>query len=347
MMKPSKGLSIALLAAIGVIAGGVMLAGGDAKTGSGSPEAETHAHAEHTQDRAESAGHAHGDADEHGHEDKDHGHDHADATEISDEAAASMGIRTVQAGPYPIRETIRLSGRVMLNQNRSAAVKARFPGVVRNVFKQVGDAVKRGDTLATVESNESLQVYAVPAPLDGVVLERNASIGDTAGDAAIFTVADLGSLWAEFFVFAGDMDAIRQGQPIILRTLDGKVSAESTLATIQPTAEVSSQTVLARAVIDNSAGYWRAGMTVQGYAVTAETDVAVSVPNEAIQSVEGKTVIFTKQGQLYTARPVKTGRKDAMRTQITHGLKAGEDVVAEGSFIVKADIGKSGAAHEH
>jgi len=288
---------------------------------------------------------------EEGHDDHEEGHEegeaHSEQTTITDEAAASMGIKTVQVGPATIRETRNLSGRVVLNQNASAQVKARFPGVVRGVFKQVGDPVRRGEKLATVESNESIQVYAVPSPLDGVVLERNISVGDTAADRPVFVVADLNSLWAEFFVFAGDMGAIVQGQKIIVRSLDGKARTESTLQTIQPTAEASSQTVLTRTELDNSTGVWRSGMTVKGDVVVQETAVNLAVPVDALQSFEGNDVVFVKEGSTYTAVPVKTGRADPDNVEVIEGLAAGQEVVSKGSFVVKADIGKAGAEHEH
>lgn len=280
----------------------------------------------------------------------EHGDDHdegGDSTEISDEAAQAAGIETVVAGPGNIRETVRLSGRVILNQNRSAAVKARFPGIVRGVFKQVGEPVKRGEKLATVESNESLQVYVVPSPLDGAVLERSISVGDTAADAPIFTLADLSSLWVEFFVFAADMPNIQQGQAIQIRTLDGKLLADSVLDTIQPMAEASSQTVVARATLDNSAGQWRAGMTVQGDAVVRAQPVALAVPTSALQRMEGADVVFVREDHRYRAMPVKLGMADTQSTEITEGLSAGMEVVSKNSFVVKADIAKAGAEHEH
>ncbi len=354
MRTNKKPLFMAVILAAILIGGGLALFGGESAAPTHHEEdTEKHAHEEHADDHAESGVHGHGDADEHAHGTDEHDHRqgkeeaHGDATEISDESAKAMGIETVEAAPANIRETVRLSGRMVLNQNRSAEVKARFSGVVRSVLKQVGDTVKRGEKIATVESNESLQVYAVHSPLDGVVLERSISVGDTASDAPIFVVADLTSLWAEFFVFAGDMEKIRQGQAIILRSLDGKFTANSTLRTIQPTAEASSQTVVARAEIDNASGSWRSGMTVQGYVVISESPVELAVPNIAIQQMEGKDVVFVKNGTQYSATPVTLGRADAELTQITAGLEAGTHVVSKGSFVVKADIGKAGAEHEH
>ena len=354
MRTNKKPLLLAVVLAAILIGGGLAFFGGEKPEPAHHEEdADKHAHEEHKDDHSESGEHGHGDADEHAHGKDEHDHGsggeeaHGDAAQISDESAKAMGIETVAAGPASIRETVRLSGRMVLNQNRSAEVKARFPGVVRSVLKQVGDSVKKGEKLATVESNESLQVYSVPSPLDGVVLELNVSVGDTAGDAPIFVVADLSSLWAEFFVFAGDMEKIRQGQAIILRSLDGKLTTNSTLRTIQPTAEASSQTVVARSEIDNASGSWRSGMTVQGYVVISESPVTLAVPSAAIQQMEGKDVVFVKSGTQYSAVPVTLGRADAELTEITAGVDAGAQVVSKGSFVVKADIGKAGAEHEH
>lgn len=292
-------------------------------------------------DTKKPAAHAH--EEEGAHDD----HDDTESTTISAASAEKMGITVATAGSATIRESIQLSGRITLNQTKSAQVKARFAGVVRSVTKQVGDAVARGEKLATVESNESLQVYAVPSPLSGVVLERSVSVGDTAADAPMFVVADLSSLWAEFYVFAGDMGAVRRDQTIMVQTLDGTVSATGILTTIQPTAEASSQSIVARAEIDNTSGVWRPGMTVRVDVITQETPVALAVPSAAIQRLEGKSVVFVRDGDMYRAAPVTLGRTDATMTEITAGIAEGDSVVSEGSFVVKADIGKAGAEHEH
>ncbi len=289
-------------------------------------------------------------ADEHGHAHEDTAHnEHGDETTIAEDVAVSMGITVTTAGPATIRETIQLSGRMALNQNQSAQVKARFAGIVRSVKKDVGDTVKRGETLATVESNESLQVYAVPSPLSGTVLARSVSVGDMAGDAPIYSVADLSSLWVEFYVFAADMGAVQSGQNILVYTLDGKQSTTGSISAIQPAAEASSQSIIARGVIDNADNRWRPGMTVRVDAVTHETEVALAVPTSAIQRMEGNTVVFVRENGTdhYRAVPVTLGRSDSAMSEVTEGLVGGETVVGEGSFIVKADIAKAGASHDH
>lgn len=280
-------------------------------------------------------------------EEEGHHEESGQRAHISDESAKEMGIETVVAGAATVRESKSLSGRIVLNQNRSAQVKARYAGVVRDVFKQAGEAVKRGEKLARVESNESLQVYAVPSPLDGIVLERHISVGDETGEEPIFVVADLNSLWAEFFVFAGDANQITQGQKVTVSTLDGKVTGESTITAVLPTADAASQTIVARSELDNSTGIWRAGMTVRVDVTLTEKEAALAVPTAAIQRLEGKPVVFVKEGAEYVATPVTLGSADRIQTEITSGLDAGAEVVSKNSFVVKADIGKASAEHEH
>ena len=280
-------------------------------------------------------------ASEHAHEEV-----HEDATVISAEAAAASGIETAAAGPGSIRESLPLTGRVSLNTNKTAQIKARFPGMVRAVSKNTGDMVAKGDALAKVEGNDSLLVYTVKAPLSGTILERNVSVGDVAGDAPLFVLSDLSELWAEFFIFPRDAARIHAGQPLRIRAAEGDTKVETTIAALLPVADSTTQTVVARAMLPNPENVWRAGMSLRGEVVLAEKQVPLAVATHALQRFEDGTVIFVREGNRYTARPVQTGLSDAEWTEITEGLKPGETYVSKNSFLVKADIGKAGAAHE-
>ncbi len=310
---------------------------------------------EHGHKHGESEGDKHEDdhGDEHSSKDE-HGHEESgEKTVISDEAAKQAGIGIAVAGPATIRETIPLNGRIVLNQNKTALVKARFQGIVRDVKKSQGDSVKAGDVLASVESNESLQVYPVKSPIAGTVLVRNTNIGDVAGEEPIFTIADLSEVWAELHVFPQDASRIRSGTNLIVSSSECGSNGNceniqtTTIQSMLPLSEASTQTLLARAVVKNLDAHWFPGMSVRGDAEIASRNVAVAVKSGAIQNLEGKTVVFAKEGNAYEARPVTIGFSDKQWTEITGGLNAGENYVSEGSFVVKADIGKSGASHEH
>lgn len=284
-------------------------------------------------------------------EEEGHGHDeegHAEETVIQEGVAQELGITVEVAGPARIEETVSVTGRVDFNRNTTAQVKARFEGVIRSVLKEPGETVQAGATLATVESNDSLQVYPVTSPVTGTIVSRTAAIGELAGDAPLFVVADLDTLWAELFVFSRDGEKLQAGQKVRIQCLDDPASSESTIALILPAAEASSQTVVARAIIDNAGRHWRAGMNIRADVVLSEREAALAVRSDALQRMDGKTVVFVQVPDgAYAARPVKTGASDGVWTEVLGGLTAGERYVAKNSFVVRADIEKASAEHEH
>jgi cobalt-zinc-cadmium efflux system membrane fusion protein len=239
-----------------------------------------------------------------------------------------------------------LTGRILLNQNTTAQVKARFPGIVREVRKGQGESVKRDDILALIESNDSLQVYAVKSPLDGVILSRNTNVGDVAGEQPVFIIANLENVWAEFHIFPRDMARIRNGQTVNVSSFEGKAVGRAPIAVLSPVAESSSQTIVARVTLPNADKNLHSGMTVHGDVVIDSREAKVAVRSSAIQRMENKPVVFVRENDSYVMRPVRTGIADEQWTEILEGLSAGELYVSENSFLVKADIGKAGAAHE-
>lgn len=280
--------------------------------------------------------------------DHDHGHEASpDRTVISDAAAEASGIRTATAGAATVKDTVALNGRVVLNQNRTALVKARFPGIVRSVKKTQGEMVEEGEILATVESNESLQVYPVKSPLAGMVLSRNSNVGDTAAEASMFTIADMRELWVELHVFPQDAAKVKAGEAVTLSSSECEDVQTTTISALLPITEASTQTLLARATVKNLDSHWLPGMSVNADVVVATHEVPLAVKTAAIQRVENQTVVFVLEGDEYESRTVVLGAGDAEWTEVKSGMEAGEEYVSEGSFIVKADIGKSAAAHEH
>lgn len=315
---------------------------------------DSHDHEEHGDDHRDDDSHEHEEEshDDHG-EDDGHGHGHGHGeheegrTEIDAEAAKAAGIVVSKAGSATIQDVLTLTGRVVLNRNTTADVKARFPGIVRSVKVNLGQKVSKGQALASVESNESLSVYTVSSPTDGVVLTRNTNVSNVAGDAPLFTIADLSNVWAEFHVFPRDLGKVQEGQMVRVHTLEGGKEIEAPISMLLPTADPLSQTVIAVVTIPNGKNEWRAGMSVEGDVHVAESNVPLAVTAEAVQRMEDKTVVFVKEGNGYEMRPVKLGKSDGNLVEVREGLKAGEQYVSQGSFIVKADIGKSEAGHDH
>ena len=299
---------------------------------------------------------------EHGHdeynhneeEEKEDDHDnHEDneeesATTISEESAKKAGIKIGQAKPQTIFETTSLTGKIILDQDRAYDIKARFPGIVKDVKVKWGQKVKKGQILAVIESNDSLKLYSVKSPRSGIVLKRNTNIGNVAGDESIFTIANLSKVWAEFHVFPRDIHDIKEGQEVVVRTLENGTKDQGKISLILPTADSESQTVIAIVSLANKDSKWKPGMSVEGKVKILKKQVPIAVNKKAIQRIEGETVIFVKEGSdKYEARHVKLGKGDDEYIEVIEGLNAGEEYVSHGSFIIKADILKSTAEHSH
>ncbi len=355
-MKPSMIILLVTLGLAGVAAY-VLVPSGQADRASISPAAGPEQPAG-TPKKPEADGHEHGDEahgkeagaeeshDEEGHGEEE-GHGDEGSTKIDPEAAKAAGIVLETAGPANLGERLPLRGKVILNPETTAEVKARFPGVVKSVRATIGQSVAKGATLATVESNDSLQTYAVISPLAGVVLTRNTNVGDTAADQAMFTVANLATVTAELHVFPQDLSRVQVGQEVQVQSVDGTVESNGTVKSLLPTTDADTQTVQVWVTIDNADNRWRSGMAVQGGAVIGKAEVPLAVKTTAIQTMEDKPAVFVKEGDTYETRPVKLGRSDGVYTEVLEGIKAGDSYVSKNSFIIKADIGKAGAGHEH
>ena len=260
--------------------------------------------------------------------------------------AAASGVKTSTAGPATIRDVLPLMGRVAIDRSRQAMVRARFPGIVRSVPVNLGDRVRRGQTLATVEGNDSMRRYAVTAPLDGVVLARNTNVGDVAGEAPLFEIADLSSVWVELDAVGRDADRLRPGQTVSVRPASGGEALATRIDALVPVTNAG-MSVVARAQIPNRNSAWRPGMAVVGEVTVAQREVPLAVKISGLQRFRDFTVVFAKVGDTYEVRMLELGDRDDTSVEVLGGLKPGTAYVSEQSFLIRADIEKSGASHDH
>jgi cobalt-zinc-cadmium efflux system membrane fusion protein len=258
------------------------------------------------------------------------------------------GIELLTAGPATIRERVVLNGRIAPNEDALAHVMPRFPGLVRSVHKRLGDPVVAGDLLAVIESNESLHPYELRSRIGGRVIEKNVAPGEIAStDRELFAIADLSTVWADLDVYRRDVGRLRVAQPVRVDAGDGSPPGETQLAYLSPIGSVDTQTLLARAVLPNPDGAWRPGLFVTAEVEVGVFEVPVAVSDAAIQRLDGEDVVFVSDGTAFEARPVELGRRDGAHVEIVSGLFAGQRYVGAGSFVIKAEIGKSGAGHDH
>lgn len=273
---------------------------------------------------------------------------HEGRTVIDAKIAQESGIRVATAGAGTIADEHEVQGLLTPVEGRVAQVMARFPGPIRSLRANVGDRVRAGQALATIDSNLSLTTYTVTAPIAGVVLARNAAVGTVAGEGtALFEIADLSELWVDLHIFGADAQHIRAGVPVTVTRMSDGATAETTLERVLPGTATASQSTVARATIDNGDGQWRPGSAVRARITVAQQPGALVVPLAALQTFRDWEVVFVRVGDTYEVRPVELGQRDATRVEILSGIQPGDQVVVEQSYLVKADIEKSGASHDH
>jgi len=268
-------------------------------------------------------------------------------THITAAAAKASGVEILTAGPARIGETRELFGTVELAPSARSEIRGQFAGRIVSVTKAVGDAVQRGQLLARIESSESLQVYPVYATVSGVVAERGGNPGDVTGDRALYVITDPARTSAVFNIFPKDLALIQPGMRIEIETMDGTPIAPSTLGGYLPEGNAKAGTALVRASVPNRAGRLRAGMALRGIVVVNEVTVPLAVRTEAIQPFRDFRVVFANYGEDYEVRMLELGRSSPEWTEVLGGIKPGTPYAAKGSFLIRADIEKSGASHDH
>ena len=268
-------------------------------------------------------------------------------TTIAADTAQVMGIAATEAGPALLKEQLTLSGVIQADPARVSRVRARYAGIVREVAAQPWANVARGALLARIQSNESLQNYSIEAPIGGVIVEHSAQVGEATGEEPLFTIVDLSRVWVELDVFQNDLARIADGQAVEIFDLDGRKLADGRVSRIAPLAIHGSQSVRARVVLDNASGVLRPGQFVSGRVTVGESQAALAVEKTGLQRFRDFDVVFEQVGDTYEVRMLELGRADATRVEVLAGLEAGARYVTQNSYLIKADIEKSGASHDH
>ena len=273
--------------------------------------------------------------------------DHVEGVKLTAAQVAAASIELLTAGPRDLRDVLRLNGSVQPNQETLVKVTPRFPGVIRSMRKRLGDKVRKDEVLATVESNQSLTTYELKAPIDGTIIDRDGTLGEFASEARpLFTIADLSTMWIDLAVFRRDFSRVRLGDAIAIDAGDGGPSIEARIDYLSPIGASDTQTAIARAIVPND-GRLRPGLFVDGRVKLSARPAAVAVATSALQTLEGRTVVFVRDGDSFSPREVELGNRDAEWVEVVFGVLDGDVYAAKNSFVIKAEIGKAGAAHEH
>jgi cobalt-zinc-cadmium efflux system membrane fusion protein len=163
-------------------------------------------------------------------------------------------------------------------------------------------------------------------------------------------VADTSNLWAILQAPAKDFPLIKPGMEVTIQSSDGLTTTGRVLL-INPVIDEKTRTVMVRVALSNDSGKWLPGSFVTGQIKISAENLPVTVMRNAIQTIEGKSIVFVPEAKGFVAVEVQTGREDSERIEIKSGLKAGQKYVSDGAFALKSVKITSGmdshAGHGH
>ncbi len=275
-----------------------------------------------------------------------HSHEEAEpgTITISPEARANIGLTVESADERVIERTLLLNATLKVDPDHEAFVASRVQGKVTAVNANVGDMVTRGQPLVAIQSlqiAETPPTVEVASPLDGVVLERNVTVGETVDPTrALFHVGDLSHLLAEAEVYEADLASVRVGEwarlrvaPYPDRVFTGRVVRLADA--IDPVRRTLRIWIEVRNTPDRKL---KPDLFAQVNLVVATSGRAVTVPNEALQTDGPDRFVFVQNGEAFVRQNVVVGERDDRYTAITSGVIPGDLVVTRGAVELKTVV---------
>lgn len=190
-----------------------------------------------------------------------------------------------------------------------------------------------------------LNRIGVTAPISGQVTARPVTLGQTvAADAELFRVSNLSRVAVTISLTPADAARVKVGAPIEIDSGGRRSTAKASF--VSPVLDETTRLVTVIALIDNRAGQWRVGEPVTAIVqLPGEGSGSVTIPASAVQTFEERQVVFVRTGTGFKATPVTLGTRGTGTVVITSGLTGREEIAGQGSFTLKAELGKGEAEH--
>ena len=235
--------------------------------------------------------------------------------------------KNLQAAEHDL-EVAKAAGANSVNGTKAALTAARRKLLILGLNETTIDALAKKTDLAAT--------FALNSPIDGIVVERNATIGASVGtDANLFKIIDLSRVWIDADVFEKDLPRVRPGQEVKLTvtafpqsTFTGKVIF------VDSVVDPNTRTVKVRTEVANPDGRLKPDMFANVQIVTDVNRAAISIPQSAVLNDEGKSIVFVAEGNGYQKRQVQAGIKNNDQVEIVDGLNAGDKVVVKGNYLL-------------
>jgi cobalt-zinc-cadmium efflux system membrane fusion protein len=265
---------------------------------------------------------------------------------LSERVVKGAGIETqiAKSGEVDISDT--LFGVIAPTQHGTVEVMAPYTGLISDIFVSIGQKVQKGEVLASVTNRETLQNYSIKSPISGVVTEQYLKRGELASTRALMQVVNLDKVWVELSAFPENIENLAIGQSATVYDLHHHLNAQGKVFFIAPMM-TGGHIARARIELNNPDGHWRPGMHVNSDVSIDKVNANVRVKPEAIQEFNGMASVFVRKNSVFEVRPVTLGAKSSEWVEVIAGLSPGSEYVTTNSYVIKADILKSGASHAH
>jgi membrane fusion protein, heavy metal efflux system len=265
---------------------------------------------------------------------------------ISDRLLALSKIETEKVSAKTLIQKDTLFGVISVPDNKLFNLHAAYPGLVKTMRVKVGDKVKKGQVIATLLNTQTLQNYSLISPSDGEVSGVFANVGEKAENSALVEVTDLSEVWVDLSAFPENIERLAIGQKIELYDLHQHQRVSSSISYIAPKM-TGGHIARARAIVSNQQGHWRPGMHIKADIEISQSDTEMAVRTSAIQSFRDMPVVFAKFGSTFEVRMVELGDSDGEYIEVLGGIAPGTEYVTSNSFLLKAEVLKDGASHDH
>jgi cobalt-zinc-cadmium efflux system membrane fusion protein len=307
---------------------------------------ETHEH--HEQETSDDHGDHHEEEDHHDHNGDDHEDEPEALIRLSEDQMREFGITVQKAEKGIISKEVIFPGEVQIHLDYLAHVKPRYSGVVKRIYKHIGDKVKKGDVLAVVESNENLSRYEIKAPMTGTIIQKHFTLGESVEESSnAFAITNLNKVWVMFSVSEDFLGKVKEGQLATVLVGDKAVKKHIRVSYVSDVLDMTTRTSTGRLEISNRKRELKPGMYVDVSVELDQSQGDIVIPKTAVQKHDGKTVVFVRKRGGFQPHPVTLGEEDSNNIIILNGIEHGETIVTQGSFTLKAELGKGSFGHGH
>lgn len=271
------------------------------------------------------------------------------AEAVSDYLAAKRGLELNQS-TYKREKTlwqkkITAEQDYLNARNLYQEAQIRFD-LSRQKLRTLGHDEEAFKSSANTGGEDGLRFHTLKAPFSGRVIGRELTLGEFVDAThSAYTISDLSVVWLEIAIPPADLPFVSEGQDAVVNGTGEPGTGK--LIFVSPVIDPATRSAKAIVELKNDDGRWRPGSFATAAIATATQQAGLLVPKEAIQTIEGKPVVFIRTASGFQRRDVKLGRSDSHSHEIVSGLEDGDMIAVSNTFVLKAESGKSEAEHAH